>query len=306
MRELVLACSRSQADVWSDALLQAGALAVSIEDADRDTAHEEALFGEPGTESGFQAWQRSRLLVLLADGQDPAQLLAVLPDSQAVQPGHEGAGWFLREVPDADWVRLTQSQFGPIRVGSRIWIIPSWHRDDFPSCPDGLDESAIRIGLDPGLAFGTGSHPTTSLCIEWLDSHVRGGETLLDYGCGTGILAMVGRKLGAGKTWAVDIDPQAVQAARDNSAANQVSLEACLPDDLPAGEFQILVANILSRPLMLMAPMLSARVARGGLLALSGILERQTSELVQAYAPWIRLEAWAEREGWVCLAGRKA
>lgn len=302
MREIVLSCMEDQAQVWSDALLEAGALSVSVEDADGDTAREQPLFGEPGSEAEAQAWQRNRLAALLADGDDPARLLAGL---ERATPGcTAGLAWSLRDVPDTDWVRLTQSQFGPVEVAGRIWIVPSWHRADADLPQADPAHGIVRIELDPGLAFGTGSHPTTHLCLEWLASHVRGGETVLDYGCGSGVLSIAARLLGAGRVLAVDIDEQAVLATRENARTNGVSIEACTPDALSAGTFRFVVANILSSPLKLLAPMLAARVAPGGCLVLSGVLARQATEVIQAYAPWMVLRVWAERQGWVCLAGR--
>ena len=303
MRELVLNCTEDQAEAWSDALLEAGALSVSVEDADGDTEHEQALFGEPGTEPEVLAWRRNRLVALLADGDDPAQLLIALDG--VADPLPEADDWFLRDVPDADWVRLTQSQFGPIVVGDRIWIVPSWHRDDAGLPETGARDGIVRIELDPGLAFGTGSHPTTHLCLEWLAAHLQGGETVLDYGCGSGILAIAARLLGAGLTQGVDIDEQAVLATARNAAGNRVDVQACLPDDLSAGTYQVVVANILSNPLKVLAPMLAGRVAAGGWLALSGVLERQADEVCAAYAPYLPLQVWAARDGWVCLAGQR-
>lgn len=303
MRELVLSCPEALAETWSDALIEAGALAVSVEDADSDTEHEQALFGEPGLEPEIQAWQRNRIVALLPDGQDPAQIVAVLDglgDSR-----HACADWSVREVPDEDWVRLTQSQFGPIVVGQKIWIVPSWHRDTEGVPPLESDDGIVRIELDPGLAFGTGSHPTTHLCLQWLADHVRDGDTVLDYGCGSGILAIAARMLGAGRVHAVDIDEQAVLATAQNAMANRVQVEAWLPDDLPDGTSQIVVANILSNPLKVLAPMLAARVGPGGSLVLSGVLERQADEVAAAYAPWLALGVWRVRDGWVCLAGHK-
>lgn len=300
MRELVLTCPESQAEGLSDALLEAGALAVSTEDADGDTEHEQALFGEPGLEPETQAWHQNRVIALLPDGQDPAQFMAPLVAAGLASE------WSMREVPDTDWVRLTQSQFGPIVVSDRIWIVPSWHRDD-TNLPASSSESGgiIRIELDPGLAFGTGSHPTTHLCLQWLSSHIQGDETVLDYGCGSGILAIAARMLGAGAVHAVDIDEQAVSSTRHNAAVNHVELQAHLPDGLPDGSSQIVVANILSNPLKVLAPMLAARVTPGGALVLSGVLERQAAEVAHAYAPWIDLHVWQAREGWVCLAGHR-
>jgi len=308
MRELVLNCLQSEAEALSDALLEAGVLSVCVEDADTDTEAERPLFGEPGLEPEVQAWQRNRIVALLPDGADPAQIMA---QAAADCGARIDAAWTLREVPDADWVRLTQSQFGPIQVGQRIWIVPSWHRDD-PRVPaqarrpaESGDSGAVRLELDPGLAFGTGSHPTTHLCLEWLAEHVAGGESLLDYGCGSGILAIAARMLGTGRTWAVDIDEQAVQATRDNARSNGVELQAMLPDELPAGQSRLVVANILSSPLKLLAPMLAGRVEPGGDLVLSGVLERQAEEVAQAYAPWLRMTVWRARDGWVCLHGQR-
>ncbi|MGE8639757.1 MAG: 50S ribosomal protein L11 methyltransferase, partial [Achromobacter sp.] len=264
--------------------------------------------GEPGTEPDVQAWDRNRVVALLPDGADPAQIM-----EEAAAAGELDlalfAGWSLRDVPDADWVRLTQSQFGPIHIAERLWIVPSWHRDS-PEVP-GFDpaatgDGAIHIELDPGLAFGTGSHPTTHLCLAWLEAELPAGATLLDYGCGSGILAIAARKLGAGPTLAVDIDAQAVQSTAYNADVNGVELQAMLPDALADGTFQVVVANILSNPLKVLAPMLAGRVAAGGHLVLSGVLERQAEEVAAAYAPWIAMSVWRARDGWVCLHGQKA
>jgi ribosomal protein L11 methyltransferase len=299
MRELVLLCPGSLAEPLSDALLEAGALSVSVEDADLDTEDEQPLFGEPGSEPNTQAWAHNRLIVLLADGTDPAQLLLMARqdiDSTAELP------WHLRDVPDADWVRLTQSQFGPIQVGAHILIVPSWHADQMPAK---TEPGCIAIQLDPGLAFGTGSHPTTHLCLEWLAKELPRTATVLDYGCGSGILAIAAAMLGSGLVTGVDIDDQAVQATRDNALANRVTIQAMLPDALAEGQFAVVVANILSNPLKVLAPMLSGRVRSGGSLVLSGVLERQAQEVAQAYAPWLPLAVWQARDGWVCLAGTK-
>lgn len=309
MRELVLTCQEAQAETLSDVLLEAGVLSVSVEDADTDTDRESPLFGEPGLEPDVQAWHRNRVVALLPDGLDPMQLLEQLRAS-GLGDYHDGE-WSLRDVPDADWVRLTQAQFKPIQVADRVWIVPSWHRDD-PGVPlpqdndAGLQGGTVHIELDPGLAFGTGSHPTTHLCLEWLESHVRGGETVLDYGCGSGILAIAAKMLGAGTTQAVDIDEQAVQSTRYNAEVNRVEVQAMLPDALPAGQSQLVVANILSNPLKVLAPMLANRVVPGGHLILSGVLERQALEVAGAYAPWIAMSVWRSREGWVCLHGQRA
>ncbi|NLZ11843.1 MAG: 50S ribosomal protein L11 methyltransferase [Alcaligenaceae bacterium] len=301
MRELVLNCPEAIAEALSDALLEVGMLSVSVEDADRDTDVEQPLFGEPGLEPEVHAWQHNRVVALLPDGVDPQQVLEEVKARLGISAGLDD--WSTREVPDADWVRLTQSQFGPIEVGERVWIVPSWHRDD-PVVPDRDD--IITLELDPGLAFGTGSHPTTHLCLEWLASEMSGQPSLLDYGCGSGILAIAARKLGCGAAWAVDIDPQAVSATRYNAQVNGVDLQAGLPDALPEGRFEVVVANILSNPLKVLAPMLANRVAPGGHLVLSGVLERQADEVAQAYAPWLAMSVWKARDGWVCLHGQRS
>lgn len=304
MRELVLNCPEAEAESLSDALLETGVLAVSVEDADSDTASESPLYGEPGLEPSVQAWRNNRVVALLPDGLDPRQVLEQLAD----QAGRSfiDSDWFLRDVPDEDWVRLTQSQFGPIQVGERIWIVPSWHAAD-PDLPqaDRPADDIIRIELDPGLAFGTGSHPTTHLCLEWLAECLPAGTTVLDYGCGSGILAIAAAMLGAQRVEAVDIDEQAVQSTQYNATNNRTRVHACLPDDLAPGRFDVVVANILSNPLKVLAPMLANRVAEGGSLVLSGVLERQASEVAAAYAPWLDMTVWHARDGWVCLAGRR-
>lgn len=299
MRELVLLCSGVLAESLSDALLACGALSVSVEDADSDTDEEQPLFGEPGSEPNTQAWTSNRVVVLLADGTDPEQLLAAARldlDEVTELP------WHLREVPDADWVRLTQSQFGPMTVGTKILIVPSWHADQMPVT---AEPGRIAIQLDPGLAFGTGSHPTTHLCLEWLATALPSGASVLDYGCGSGILAIAAAMLGACAVTGVDIDEQAVQSTRDNAQVNRVELRSLLPDDLSEGCFDVVVANILSNPLKVLAPMLAGRVRSGGQLILSGVLERQAEEVAAAYAEWLPLSVWQAREGWVCLAGVK-
>lgn len=307
MRELVLHCPEAQAEALSDALLEAGVLSVSVEDAESDTEAEQPLFGEPGTEPEVQAWRHNRVVALLPDGADPEQIL----EQVRVMGGldYMASGWSTRDVPDADWVRLTQAQFRPIQIGQRVWIVPSWHRDD-PGVPAlGASRQAggpIHLQLDPGLAFGTGSHPTTHLCLEWLEANLQPGETLLDYGCGSGILAIAAKMMGAGPALAVDIDEQAVLSTRYNAQINQVELQALLPDELPAGQVQLVVANILSNPLKVLAPMLSGRVQPGGRLVLSGVLERQADEVAQAYAPWLSMSVWRARDGWVCLHGQRS
>jgi ribosomal protein L11 methyltransferase len=293
-RELSVEIDREHAEPLSDALMDLGALSVSVEDADADTPDEQPLFGEPGTTPERSAWQRSRVIALMAPEHEPALLLAAAANQLELPavPVHQ-----IREVEDQDWVRLTQSQFDPIPIGERIWVVPSWH--------EAPDPDALVLELDPGLAFGTGSHPTTRLCMEWLEQNVQPQTSLLDYGCGSGILAILGAKCGAQPVVGIDIDPQAIESARQNSARNQANVTYGLPDACPAGEFDIVVANILSNPLKLMAAMLCARVRPGGKLALSGILARQAEEVARAYQPWIPMSVWREHEGWVCLSGTR-
>ncbi|WP_296227542.1 50S ribosomal protein L11 methyltransferase [Ralstonia sp. UBA689] len=293
-RECVLEVARDDAEALSEALFDLGALSVSVEDADADTPDEEPLFGEPGHEPTRLAWNRSRVVALLADDADPALLVAAAANAIGLSPV---PAYTVRDVEEQDWVRMTQAQFEPIHIGEHIWVVPSWH--------DAPEPDAVVLELDPGLAFGTGSHPTTRLCMEWLEQHVQPGERTLDYGCGSGILAIVAKKLGAGETVGVDIDPNAVDASRYNAERNHVEATFALPDDAPEGTFDLVVANILSNPLKLMAAMLCARVRPGGRLILSGVLERQAEEVAAAYASAIPLTVWRARDGWVCLHGVK-
>lgn len=283
---------------FADALLDAGAVSVSVEDADADTPNEHPLYGEPGMPIAEGGWSNSRLVVLLHvdDGADfsprLADLMLTVRDNGLDLPLPQA----IRPVDDQDWVRLTQSQFEPQSVG-RLWIVPSWH-----AIPEG---ASLTLRLDPGMAFGTGTHPTTRLCLEWLDTHLRGGESVLDYGCGSGILAIAAAKLGAARVMGVDIDPQAVSAANDNARANDVGAQFVDVADAVQGHFDIVVANILSNPLRLLAPALAAHVAPGGSLVLSGILERQAEELMAVYRDaGIDLHVAGCQDGWVCLAGQ--
>ena len=296
--EIVIEIAREHAEALSEALMDVGALSVSVEDADEGTDAERPLFGEPGMEPTEAAWDHSRVVALTDEADDQAVIVA----AAAGQAGLAKLPKFTtRKVEEQDWVRLTQSQFAPIHIGKNIWVVPSWH--------EAPDPEALILELDPGLAFGTGSHPTTRLCMEWLEAHPAPGKTVLDYGCGSGILAMVARKVGAGEVVGVDIDPQAIESAADNAQRNHCEIEYFLPDTFAQSahaeqKFDIVVANILSSPLKLMAPMLSGRVAPGGALILSGVLARQAEEVAAAYAPFIKLGVWAEQDGWVALHGR--
>lgn len=297
LRELTLTVAEPEAERLADALLDAGALSVWVEDAEADTERESPLYGEPGLAPQRHAWQRNRVRVLLDAALDPVELLREVAAACAIAcPPIES----LRAVEDADWVRLTQSQFPPVRISERLWIVPSWHGPP--------DPPAIAIRLDPGAAFGTGTHPTTRLCLRWLDAELRPGARVLDYGCGSGILAIAAAKLGARYVVGTDVDPQALATARANSENNAVTADYTAPDRLPAGSFDLVLANILSNPLKILAPALLARVAPGGSLVLSGILERQALELIDAYAAAdarVPLRVWDVDEGWVCLAGMR-
>lgn len=296
--EIVIEIARDHAEALSDALMEVGALSVSVEDADEGTDAERPLFGEPGMEPKEAAWEHSRVVALTEQDADQAAIVAAAAGQIKLAAVPK---FTLRKVEEQDWVRLTQSQFAPIHIGKNIWVVPSWH--------EAPDPDALILELDPGLAFGTGSHPTTRLCMEWLEAHPAPGKTVLDYGCGSGILAMVAKKLGAQQVAGVDIDPQAIESARDNGVRNQCEVEYFLPDAFAQSayanqRFDVVVANILSSPLKLMAPMLSGRVADGGALILSGVLARQAEEVAAAYAPFIKLGVWAEQDGWVALHGR--
>lgn len=294
-REIRFEIGQQEAEPLADALLEAGALSVAVEDADAGNIDEQPLFGEPGLEPATAAWRRSQLIVLLGAEHDAANLLKHACTALKLPI----PVFSTQEVAEQDWVRLTQSQFEPIQISPRLWIVPSWHAQ--PAQAD-----ALVLQLDPGLAFGTGSHPTTRLCLRWLEAHLQQNQSVLDYGCGSGILALAADKLGATHVWGTDIDPQAIASAQHNNQVNQCQAHFVLPDALPAEKFSVVVANILSNPLKVLAPMLCERVASGGSLVLSGVLARQTDEVIAAYAPTLQLSVWAEEEGWVCLAGSKA
>lgn len=286
---LVFETDASDAGALGDALLEAGALSVTAEDALAGTADEQPVFDEPG-ERG--AWLRLRLDVLCREDINPA---ALLQDACAV------AGVLLPQqvvelpVSDEDWVRKTQCQFEPIRISERLWIVPSW-------CPPS-DPGAINLALDPGIAFGTGSHATTRLCLRWLEAEVHGGETVLDYGCGSGILAIAALKFGAARAIGVDIDPGAVAAAQANAAQNDVRcefLDTTAPLSVTA---DLVVANILANPLRLLAPLLASHARAGGRLALSGLLVPQHCEMADIFSPWFEMGEPIADDGWLCLPG---
>jgi ribosomal protein L11 methyltransferase len=294
MHELVLHCPEALVETVSEALSdELEALSVSVEDADAGTDAERALFGEPGMPAPKAGWQQSTITALF-DTEAAATEAATLLLAQDWATGLKVAA--LREVAEQDWVRLTQSQFEPVEITPEFWIVPSWH--ETPAAAQRV------IRLDPGLAFGTGTHPTTRMCLRWIARHAAPWPRVLDYGCGSGILAIGAALHGAGAIDAVDIDDAAVQATVANAAANSVTLRAGRPD-AAQGVFPLVLANILATPLKLLAPLLCSRLASGGELVLAGILDRQADELKAAYAPWIALEVSNTVDGWILMTGRK-
>ena len=282
----------AHAERLSDALLDAGAICASVEDAHAGTDLETPQFGEPGSPT-TPLWQTSRVVALFEPDVGLLSRLTAAAQNAGVALPHAPT---ITEVAEQDWVRLTQSQFAPIHINDRLWIVPSWH--------DAPDPAAINLVLDPGLAFGTGSHPTTHLCLDWLCTHLRGGEQVLDYGCGSGILGIAAARLGAAGVTGVDIDDNALTAAADNAQRNQVALTLQHSRMPLETRFEVVVANILTNPLCVLAPLLAGRVAPGGALVLSGVLDTQAATVIAAYAPWLALTVGATRDGWVRLEGR--
>jgi ribosomal protein L11 methyltransferase len=291
--ELRLLAPEDLVETVSDALDALDALSVSVEDADAQTDAEQALFGEPGMPPPKDGWQRSRVIALFAT-EALAREAAALLEAQDFFAECRLLG--LADVPEQDWVRLTQSQFAPVEITPEFWIVPTWHE------PPAQARQVIR--LDPGLAFGTGTHPTTRMCLRWIATRASPvGKRVLDYGCGSGILAIGAAKYGATDIDAVDIDPAAVESTELNAEANGVRLQAGLPD-ASAGRYDIVLANILATPLKVLAPLLCAHVAPGGALVLAGILERQADELKAAYAPYAALEVSDSEDGWILMTAR--
>ena len=297
MFELRLMCPEDRVENLSDALDALDALSVSVEDADAQTDAEQALFGEPGMPPPKEGWQRSRVIALFdkeASAQDAANLLQLQDFFSKCQV------LGLNAVADQDWVRLTQSQFAPVEITADFWIVPTWHE------PPAQARQVIR--LDPGLAFGTGTHPTTRMCLRWTARQApalaAGWSRVLDYGCGSGILAIGAALHGAQAVDAVDIDDAAVISTTANAAANGVSLNVGLPD-AAQGQYPLVLANILATPLKLLAPLLSGHVAPGGHLVLAGILDRQADELKAAYAPWLALEVSDSEDGWILMTAQR-
>jgi ribosomal protein L11 methyltransferase len=295
MFELILLAPVHEVEMLSEALEALDALSVSVEDADAQTPAEQALFGEPGMPPPKAGWERSRMVSLFATealARDAASVLA----AQVFFAGCQLVA--ISPVPVQDWVRLTQSQFTPVEITPEFWIVPTWHE------PPAQARQVIR--LDPGLAFGTGTHPTTGMCLRWIAGQGDAGQPLgrvLDYGCGSGILAIGAAKFGAVEIDAVDIDEAAVESTRANAEANHVKLHAGLPDKA-VGAYQTVLANILATPLKVLAPLLCSHVEKGGNLVLAGILERQADELKAAYLPYCQLRVHDQEDGWILMTAR--
>ncbi len=291
MFELRLLCPEASVEPISDALEALDALSVSVEDADGDTPLDQALFGEPGMPPPKDGWQRSRVVALFATKSIAEECLSTLAP-QDFCSDCEFLG--VQAVPEQDWVRLTQSQFAPVEITPEFWIVPSWH--EAPA------QARTIIRLDPGLAFGTGTHPTTRMCLRWTarNAALVAGQRVLDYGCGSGILAIGAAKFGATDIDAVDIDPAAVEATLANAQTNHATLKAALPN-AAQGLYQVVLANILASPLKVLAPLLCGHVAPGGRLVLAGILARQADELKAAYAPYCQLAVADEEDGWILM-----
>jgi ribosomal protein L11 methyltransferase len=294
LKSLTIIANEDQAEALFNALDELGASGLSLEDAQAGTESETPIFGEPSAAPADEPryWNRSKLIAYF---EDEAALAAAL----AVVQGFEHS---VQEVAEQDWVRQTQAQFEPIEITPQLWIVPSWHRE---AAADDLPTDAIQIELDPGLAFGTGSHSTTRLCLQWLAQAELNGKSVLDYGCGSGILAIAAAKFGAAPVVGTDIDAQAITAAQFNAQNNSVGgIAFGLPEIMQqdARVFDVVVANILSNPLKLLASLLASRA--GQTLVLSGILERQADEITAAYAPWIDMQVWRAHDGWVCMVGQ--
>ena len=282
----------SHAELLSDELMEVGALSTAIEDAYAGTDKEQPIFDEPN-EPSAEIWEQSLIIAMFDADTDVDAAVALLPEN--MRPVKEA--YTVTSVADQDWVKLTQSQFDPIHVSERLWITPTWH--------EAPTDGSINIELDPGLAFGTGSHPTTFLCLRWLDANMPQGAAVLDYGCGSGILAITAAKLGAGKVVGVDIDKQAIRASHDNAAQNQVNIGVYLPDEQPEGQFDVVVANILANPLRMLGQMLAGRVKTDGQIVLSGILAEQVEEISALYQQWFDMKPATIQDGWACLFGIK-
>ncbi len=289
----IIETTEDAVEALSDALLEVGALAVDVQDAAAGTAEERPIFAEPG-EPPAAGWRVNRVGALFAVDAD---LYALVPEAMTAAGLTAAEAFRIERVEDADWVRLTQSQFHPLQITPRLWVVPSWHTPP--------DPEAVNIALDPGVAFGTGAHPTTRLCLRWLAETVTPRAEVLDYGCGSGILAIAAMKLGAAHACGIDIDTQALEAARHNARQNAVAVTLLTAEEDGAAAADIVVANILANPLTVLAPLLARLTRRGGRIALSGILLEQADAVMAAYAPQFEMVRAATEDGWVLLTGRR-
>ncbi len=285
--------SRDDADTLGDALMEREALSISVEDALEGTEAEKPIFGEPGADGGL--WDRCRMTALFDAGSDANSIVAEAFEALGIKVPDLNVA----NVDDVDWVQKNREQFQPIRISDRVWIVPTWH-----SAPQA---DAVNISLDPGAAFGTGSHPTTRLCLQWLEANLQptAHSFVLDYGCGSGILAIAAMKLGAARAMGVDIDHQAVDAARYNARQNAVAIDFSSTDKALDAVADITVANILANPLKVLAPLLASHTRAGGSLVLAGILDHQAQEIIGIYRPWFDMAVWKSDEGWSCIAGTR-
>ncbi len=289
---LKINATEQNADLISDALMDIGALSASIEDANAETLAEQAIFGEPG-DPPPGIWQQNIVTAMFDADIDILQVIQSLVNATAINH----FSYNTEIIEEQDWVRATQAQFDPIKITNNLWIVPTWHESP--------NQNAINIVLDPGLAFGTGSHPTTHLCLEWLTKQLLQNQTVLDYGCGSGILAIAAKKLGANHVVGVDIDEQAITASHYNAQQNQVDIEFYDANSYSHQTFDVVVANILSSALMVLAPALAKYCKTGGHLALSGILETQTEALTERYSEWFNMDIPHQKDAWILLTGTK-
>jgi len=291
-QQITINVNDAVAERLADALMEHGALSAAIEDAYAGTENEQAIFGEPGMPTE-QIWQQSKVIALFGENDDAAAMIQAA--SQAC--GLKDLAYTSEILADQDWVRLTQAQFDPIQISERLWITPSWH--------EAPNTSPHPPPPPPALPSVPGTPPPPRLCLKWLDTQLKGGESVLDYGCGSGILTIAALKLGAGSAVGVDIDEQAIRASKDNAAQNNVDAQFYLPDGLPQGQFDIVVANILANPLRMLGEMLAARTKQGGRIVLSGLLDEQVEELSGIYRQWFDIEPAEIDEGWARLSGVK-
>ncbi|RTK96251.1 MAG: 50S ribosomal protein L11 methyltransferase [Neisseriaceae bacterium] len=290
-QQLKINIDSKRADQLSDIFFDLGALSVSIEDQYEGTELEQPIFNEPGmVVEGL--WEHSTVVVLLSDD---VELTSIVNEAKNLL-GSEFT-YITEIVDDQDWVRLTQSQFEPIEVTPKLYIVPSWH-----TIPN---QDAVGIILDPGLAFGTGSHPTTFMCLRYLAENIHQGMTVLDYGCGSGILAITAKKLDAKLVDGVDIDKQAIESSQYNAENNLVDVNFYLPNDFRAKQYDLVVANILSNPLRMLANALASYVKTNGKIILSGILADQVEEMSDIYSQWFDMKTYLVQDGWACLEGIK-